>query len=256
MQRMGRNPPPVIVTRARTRWRWCAAPCCSRPRFPSCAARPQELAGRLDDLVRVMTDIRTERDKLEPRRARLNDARTRLAGLMEAKRQSLAERQARARRSAQGGGRHLAQRHRPVRADRPARQDGRREHRPRRLRAQSRRSNGRSAAGSSRGTRGCDRRNGGADASRRAAGRGRNRRRAGRAGAAVAPVGASRRCRKLPIRRSSWRRRLDALGKPGRLKPAIPFHRAKGQLPMPAQGRRVLAFGERTPVRAAHPRAS
>src|SRR5262249_37613671 len=29
-------------------------------------------------------------------------------------------------------------------------------------------------------------------------------------------------------------------------KPAIPFSEAKGQLPLPAQGRRVLAFGEKT----------
>jgi septal ring factor EnvC (AmiA/AmiB activator) len=36
-----------------------------------------------------------------------------------------------------------------------------------------------------------------------------------------------------------------ALANPGRLKPAIPFEQAKAQLPLPAQGKRVLAFGER-----------
>ena len=33
---------------------------------------------------------------------------------------------------------------------------------------------------------------------------------------------------------------------PGRIKPAIPFGDAKGLLPLPAQGRRVLTFGEKT----------
>jgi septal ring factor EnvC (AmiA/AmiB activator) len=33
---------------------------------------------------------------------------------------------------------------------------------------------------------------------------------------------------------------------PGRIKPAIPFTEAKGLLPLPAQGRRVLTFGEKT----------
>ena len=41
-----------------------------------------------------MTSIRTEGEKLRAETMRLNDARTRLAGLQETKRQSLAERQA------------------------------------------------------------------------------------------------------------------------------------------------------------------
>jgi septal ring factor EnvC (AmiA/AmiB activator) len=36
------------------------------------------------------------------------------------------------------------------------------------------------------------------------------------------------------------------LGSPGRIKPEIPFAQATGRLPLPAQGRRVLAFGEKT----------
>ena len=35
-------------------------------------------------------------------------------------------------------------------------------------------------------------------------------------------------------------------GSPGRIKPAIPFATARAKLPSPAQGRRVLAFGEKT----------
>jgi septal ring factor EnvC (AmiA/AmiB activator) len=32
---------------------------------------------------------------------------------------------------------------------------------------------------------------------------------------------------------------------PGRIKPALPFAQAKGRLPLPAQGRRIIGFGER-----------
>ncbi|HML29068.1 MAG TPA: peptidoglycan DD-metalloendopeptidase family protein, partial [Hyphomicrobium sp.] len=35
-------------------------------------------------------------------------------------------------------------------------------------------------------------------------------------------------------------------GSPGRIKPAIPFSDARGKLPLPAQGRRALRFGEKT----------
>jgi septal ring factor EnvC (AmiA/AmiB activator) len=37
-----------------------------------------------------------------------------------------------------------------------------------------------------------------------------------------------------------------AMASPGRMQPLIPFHLAKGKLPPPAQGKRVLSFGERT----------
>jgi septal ring factor EnvC (AmiA/AmiB activator) len=37
-----------------------------------------------------------------------------------------------------------------------------------------------------------------------------------------------------------------AMANPGRLQPLIPFSQAKGRLPWPAQGKRVLAFGQRT----------
>src|SRR5207247_8105369 len=62
--------------------------------FPALRSQAVALAGQLNDLVRVMTSIRTEGDKLRTETTRLNDARMRLAGLQESKRQSLSERQA------------------------------------------------------------------------------------------------------------------------------------------------------------------
>jgi murein hydrolase activator len=37
-----------------------------------------------------------------------------------------------------------------------------------------------------------------------------------------------------------------AMAAPGRIQPAVPFHLAKGRLPQPAAGRRILGFGDRT----------
>jgi septal ring factor EnvC (AmiA/AmiB activator) len=36
------------------------------------------------------------------------------------------------------------------------------------------------------------------------------------------------------------------MSNPGRIKPAIPFQQAKGKLPLPVTGKRVLNYGERT----------
>ena len=36
------------------------------------------------------------------------------------------------------------------------------------------------------------------------------------------------------------------MSNPGRLKPAIPFHQTRSKLPLPASGKRVLDFGDRT----------
>src|SRR6185312_6619935 len=61
--------------------------------FPELRGQAVALGEQLNDLVRVMTSIRTDGEKLRAETTRLNDARTRLAGLQETKRQSLAERQ-------------------------------------------------------------------------------------------------------------------------------------------------------------------
>ena len=61
--------------------------------FPELRDQAMSLAARLNELARVMADIRTEGDKLKAETTRLNDTRTRLAQLMESKRQSLTERQ-------------------------------------------------------------------------------------------------------------------------------------------------------------------
>ena len=95
------------------------------PAFPELRGQAEALSEQLNELVRVMTSIRTEGEKLRAETARLNDARMRLAGLQETKRQSLAERQAELAQGTPGGRRHLQKRVGPQRSDLQARQGGR-----------------------------------------------------------------------------------------------------------------------------------
>jgi septal ring factor EnvC (AmiA/AmiB activator) len=92
MQRMGRNPPPVIITRREDALQMVRSAMLLARAFPELRTQAEELAGRLGDLARVMGDIKKERDKLETETARLKDAQLRLASLMETRRQSLSER--------------------------------------------------------------------------------------------------------------------------------------------------------------------
>ena len=94
MQRMGRNPPPVMVTRREDALSMVRSAMLLASAFPELRGQALALAEQLKDLVRVKDSIRSEGDKLRAETTRLNDARVRLAGVQEEKRQSLAERQA------------------------------------------------------------------------------------------------------------------------------------------------------------------
>jgi septal ring factor EnvC (AmiA/AmiB activator) len=93
LQRMGRNPPPVLVTRREDALKMVRSAMLLAAAFPDLRDQAVSLATRLDDLQRVMTSIRTEGTRLEAETDRLNDARSRLASLMEAKKLTLADRQ-------------------------------------------------------------------------------------------------------------------------------------------------------------------
>lgn len=94
MQRMGRNPPPVMITQREDALTMVRSAMMLANAFPQLRDQALSLATRLNELARVMGDIRTEGDKLKVETARLSDTRTRLSQLMESKRQSLGERQA------------------------------------------------------------------------------------------------------------------------------------------------------------------
>ena len=92
MQRMGRNPPPVIVTRREDALQMVRSAMLLAKAFPHLRGQAEHLVASLTELARVMDEIKVEREKLESETAKLRDAQTRLASLMEVKRQSLAER--------------------------------------------------------------------------------------------------------------------------------------------------------------------
>lgn len=92
--RMGRNPPPVMITQREDALKMVRSAMLLAAAFPELRGQALQLVDRLNELVRVMTDARAEGDRLKAETQRLTDARTRLAGLMETKRQTLTERQA------------------------------------------------------------------------------------------------------------------------------------------------------------------
>ena len=93
LQRMGRNPPPVLITRREDALKMVRSAMLLSSAFPDLKNQALTLTERLDDLVRVMADIRSEGERLQSETDRLNEARTRLASLMEAKKLTIADRQ-------------------------------------------------------------------------------------------------------------------------------------------------------------------
>lgn len=93
LQRMGRNPPPVLITRREDALKMVRSAMMISSAFPELKEQALALSERLEDLVRIMTDIRQEGERLRSETARLNEARARLTGLMEAKKLKLADRQ-------------------------------------------------------------------------------------------------------------------------------------------------------------------
>jgi septal ring factor EnvC (AmiA/AmiB activator) len=94
LQRMGRNPPPVMITRREDALKMVRSAMLLSSAFPGMRTQALALREKLVDLVAVMDKIRAERDRLEAETQRLTEMRHRLAGLMETKKQSLSERRA------------------------------------------------------------------------------------------------------------------------------------------------------------------
>jgi murein hydrolase activator len=93
LQRMGRNPPPVLFTQRSDALQMVRSAMLLASAFPELRGEALALATKLNALINVVADIKTERDTLQSETTRLSDARTRLAGLMDSKKQSLTARQ-------------------------------------------------------------------------------------------------------------------------------------------------------------------
>ncbi len=227
LQRMGRNPPPVLITQREDALEMVRSAMLLSAAFPELGNQAKALTTRLTELVRVMTEIRTQGDQLRTEMTRLNDARTRLSGLMEEKKVTLEERQSeltRMRTAAvdisrnvkdlnelisqldkavtanTGLGAYEAQQKQAATNITPNSSAPIAPNSPAALPA-NQKAPAPDAPGASSTSKGID--------------------------VVVLSPGAT-------------------LGNPGRIKPEIPFTEAAGRLPMPAQGRQVLSFGEKT----------
>lgn len=241
LQRMGRNPPPVMMTRRDDALEMVRSAMLLATTFPELRDQALTLAGKLDELVRVVAENRAEGEKLKAETERLNEQRTKLAALMQEKKQSLTERQAelvKVRQAAAEISKSVVDLNELIqRLDRTVNEStdlGKYEadaaaNAPAPAPPAS-------AAGSS-------------DPSSVSP-------QSGDGVAAAAPASGSEQ-RPTEVAALSVPKRPEVVvlapsasghipGSTGRIKPAIPFHQAKARLPLPAQGRRVLAFGEKT----------
>jgi septal ring factor EnvC (AmiA/AmiB activator) len=216
MQRMGRNPPPVIITRREDALEMVRSGMLLARAIPELQTQVQDLVERLQELDGLFKRIAEERAKIESETQRLKDAQARVAMLMEEKRQSLSDHQTEldaVRREAD-----LISRSVGNISDLIAALD--------------------QTVAEKTGLGSYDKELPKADS---------------QAAGAKPPAGGES---AAPVEKPADKGTQVAIvlkpgsgplaGPPGRMKPALPFHQAKGQLPSPAHGERILSFGDTT----------
>jgi len=92
IQRMGRNPPPVMITRRSDALAMVRSAMLLARAFPKLRGEALTLSRQLNRLVALMSGIRTESDRLRREAKTLKDAQTRVSYLMQTKRKSLGDR--------------------------------------------------------------------------------------------------------------------------------------------------------------------
>ncbi|MEO8420793.1 MAG: peptidoglycan DD-metalloendopeptidase family protein [Hyphomicrobium sp.] len=230
LQRMGRNPPPVLITQREDALQMVRSAMLLSAAFPELGSQAKALTARLTELVRVMTEIRTQRDQLRTEMTRLSDARTRLAGLMEEKKVTLDQRQSelkRMRTAAADISRNVSDLNDLISKLDQAVKDN----------------TGLGAYNEQRKTEAAANITPNSSAPI-----------APNSPAALPLISKAPEKGVPPVVPPSGARGQEfvelspgaTLGSPGRIKPEIAFSDATGRLPTPAQGRQVLGFGEKT----------
>lgn len=92
MQRMSRNPPPVIVTQRSDALKMVRSAMLLARAFPELRGRAELIGAQLHALMGIIAKHKAETNRLRAESVQLNDAKTELAALIETKRQSIAER--------------------------------------------------------------------------------------------------------------------------------------------------------------------
>ncbi len=245
LQRMGRNPPPVMITRREDALGMVRSAMLLSAAFPGMRTQALALAQTLDNLETVMTSIRQENEKERAENARLNDMRTRLAGLLEERRQSVTAKQdelqkvrqeaAEISKSAADLGELITRLDEAVTRNTAG------------LQAYQEEAKHQVAAAEAGAT---------PSSSASPAGPGANEtappttspasKPAAATGPEVAALSPQAELAKPAVVELAPSRLSLMPGSAGRIKPAIPFQLAKAKLPLPVQGRRVISFGEKT----------
>jgi septal ring factor EnvC (AmiA/AmiB activator) len=91
LQRMGRNPPPVMVTRREDALTMVRSAMLLAPAIPELQGQADKLSGELTHLSQVIQSSRAESEKLKAEKAQHDKVRIRLAALQDAKRQTGAQ---------------------------------------------------------------------------------------------------------------------------------------------------------------------
>ncbi|MBI1386128.1 MAG: peptidoglycan DD-metalloendopeptidase family protein [Rhizobiales bacterium] len=224
LQRMGRNPPPVIATPEADALAMVRSAMLLSRVFPELRQKADALAMQIDELSRVVAEYETRTRQLRAETDRLRTARAEIAGLLETKRTRLVDTQT-----------ELAE--------------------IRRLSDEYRRSVGNLNELIGKLDRAvADNAGLGAYESELAAAA-----EAAPAGEAVATppstpappaagTGAAPSAPAEPVYDSIGEGNVrTAMLNPGRIKPALPFAKAQGALPLPASGTRLWGFGDKTP---------
>jgi septal ring factor EnvC (AmiA/AmiB activator) len=223
---MGRNPPPVMITRREDALAMVRSAMMLAKAFPQIREQALSLAGELNELGRVIGETKAEGEKLKTETQRLAERRTRLSGLLEERRQTLSERQAaldQVRREASEIARTVGDLNELIsKLDKLVAQKG--EPRPGGMAAVP------AAPAPAAGTPepkqqvalGVPPPVGPPAAPQKPADK------AAPPAVVIAPTGAQ-----------------PTSASPGRIKPSIPFPTAKGRLPLPAAGKQIIGFGDK-----------
>lgn len=91
LQRMGRNPPPVMITERADALAMLRAAMVLAHAQPHLSAEASDLAKRVESLVKVLEQQRAERERERAELARMRDEQTKLAALLDDKRKAEAE---------------------------------------------------------------------------------------------------------------------------------------------------------------------
>jgi septal ring factor EnvC (AmiA/AmiB activator) len=220
MQRMGRNPPPVMITQREDALQMVRSAMILARAFPELSEQATALASRLGELVKVMEASKIQSTALRAETASHEQERTRLAQLIESRRQSLVQHQP----ELEAAKRHAAETARRIEdlTTLIARLD--------------------TAPSTSRAGRGSVQSPPVLPADLPSSVPTEQLKDAGAAVVAL-PGGAKPGPSIVELRPTG--REVASLD-PTPMRPAVPFAQAKGSLPLPAQGKRVLGFGDKT----------